>query len=132
MKVDISSWDARTRRMLKIYPLDDGRAQHWLMNYGGDMRQVQLEYLRHYGGEVFNTAYSEFNGLKYAEEGRLIDSLDYTLKMFKRARIMYQTWDDLTNNEPWGLPIERLKACDKKIKECREKIGFLKIGPGGI
>ncbi len=47
--IDISSWDSRVRKLVAKHGFEKGRIEKWIEEYNGNMKAVELEYLRHYG-----------------------------------------------------------------------------------
>lgn len=104
--IDISAWDSRTQELVRKHGLETFRYEAWKSIYQDNMRGVELEYLRHTGGKVYNDHHDQCdpNSHMYDVQGAIETS--------KEARRIFLLFEELDTSQQYGR-----RAFVKQLRE---------------
>ncbi|MCX6818813.1 MAG: hypothetical protein NT129_02325 [Candidatus Aenigmarchaeota archaeon] len=104
--IDLSQWDPRTIEIIKKYGLEKYRYDSWLKLHEGDLKSVELEYLRHLGEIVYKTS------LEYRNNSSIDYDCKKELESTREAKGIFELFEKLDTTPDSGRRYF--------IKYCRE------------
>jgi hypothetical protein len=123
--IDLSEWDPRTQKLVKKHnDLSKERFDGWDDLYSGNMKAIELEYIRHIGMGVFGWGL-HYNCSQYIKEdpafAAVLDSK--AIKEYKEAKRIFKLLEELDKTPTWNWGIiatDRIEMCDVAISRIQK------------
>ena len=125
-EIDLSEWDPRTQKLVKKHnDLSKGRFDGWNDLYSGNMKVIELEYIRHIGMGVFGWALNYSYSQYLKEDPALATVFDSkAINEYKEAKRIFELLKELdkTPTQNWGIiATDRIELCDVQISRIQKQ-----------
>ncbi len=127
--LDISSWDSRIRKIVDKYGLEKVRFENWVELHDGNVKIVELEYLRHFGLRIQNDANSikdDFACLEYCDEAEYMFNL---MKELDPTKAGSGSWTKIADEYLKGIRLIREYPKTAEFNQPTDNYEQVEIGP---